>query len=86
MNDNSIFIESILYQYVDLLNIRYIEMSKEKRLKNLNTIAKKIAHFRENSEYIKIKEQISNFAKENNCNENDVRINDDDTNFEDIVW
>lgn len=46
MNNDYIGIETIAGQFVDLLNIKYLKMTKEKRLKNLSSLAKRIVEFR----------------------------------------
>jgi len=74
MNDDYINIEEIAGQYVDLYNIKYINMTKEKRLKNLTKIAKKIAEFSYDAEHQEIKEVVAEAAKENSCSEGHIRI------------
>jgi hypothetical protein len=61
-------------QYVDLQNIKYINMNKEKRLKNLSIIAKRIAEFRTDPEHREIKEVVADAAKEQGCLEGDIRL------------
>lgn len=67
MNSNDIGIENIAGQYVDLLNIDYVNMTKEKRLKNLSSIAKRMAQFRYDDEHKEIKEVVTEAAKEYGC-------------------
>ncbi len=74
MNGDYINIEQIAGQYVDLLNIKYINMSKEKRLKNLTIIAKRIAEFRTDDEHSDIKEVVVGAAKEYGCAEGNIRL------------
>lgn len=74
MNGDYINIEEIAGQYVDLQNIKYINMTKEKRLKNLATIAKRIAEFRSDTEHREIKEVVAEAAKEHGCCEGDIRL------------
>lgn len=64
MNSDYINIEDIAGQYVDLLNIKYINMTKEKRMKNLSSIAKRIAEFRHDSDHEEIKEVVMEAARE----------------------
>jgi hypothetical protein len=72
MNGDYLNIEEISGQYVDLQNIKYINMTKEKRLKSLTTIAKQIADYRADSEYDEIKEVVAEAAKEHGCCEDDI--------------
>lgn len=74
MNSDYIYIEDIKDQYLDMLNIKYIHMSKEKRLKNLNTIAKRIIEYSNDSEYCEIREVIIQGAKDYGCHEADIRL------------
>jgi hypothetical protein len=74
MNGDYINIEEITGQYVDLQNIKYINMNKEKRLKNLSIIAKRIIEFRTDAEHRGIKEAVDEAAKEHNCPEGDIRL------------
>lgn len=72
MNSDYINIEEIAGQYVDLQNIKYIKMTKEKRLKNLATIAKRIAEFRYDPDHKEIKEVVTEAAKECGCCAGDI--------------
>ncbi len=62
------------HQYLDLLNIRYINMDKEKRLKNLSIFTKRIVEFMTNVEHNEIKTEVENAAKEHNCHSDDIRM------------
>ncbi|RNC29221.1 MAG: hypothetical protein AWM53_00870 [Candidatus Dichloromethanomonas elyunquensis] len=48
---------------MDILNSKYIGMTKEKRLKNLSSIAKRITEFRYDNDHKEIKEVVSEAAK-----------------------
>lgn len=61
-------------QYVDLLNIKYINMTKEKRMKNLSAIAKRIAEFSYDNEHKEIKEVVMEAAKEHQCEPGAIRL------------
>lgn len=71
-----------LTHYIDLLNIKFINMDKEKRLKNISIMAKRIAE--QGKEYQKMNEEILSIAKENNCPIEGIRINIDYP--EDYEW
>lgn len=74
MNSNYIFIEDIAGQYVDLLNIKYINMTKEKRLKNLSSIAKRIAEFSSDNDHKEIKKVVTEAAREHGIEPNAIRL------------
>jgi hypothetical protein len=74
MNSDYISIEDIAGQYVDLLNIKYIDMNKEKRLKNLSSIAKRIAEFRNDSEHTEIKEAVTGAARQYGCEPGAIKM------------
>jgi hypothetical protein len=74
MNGDYIHIEEIAGQYVDLQNIKYINMNKGKRLKNLSIIAKRIVEFRTNAEHREMKEVVAEAAKEHGYFEGDIRL------------
>lgn len=84
LNDRFVFIEGYITQYIDILNERFIEMNKEKRLKNLSNIAKKIAGRWKNQEYCDLEHQLREDAEKYNCSVEDLRL---DLDFpEDIEW
>ncbi len=85
MNGDSINIWGIAGQYVDLQNIRFINMSKEKRLKNITIIAKRIAEFRTDNEHSNIKEVVVEGAREDGCAEGRIRLEGIEYPDE-IVW
>jgi hypothetical protein len=72
LNKDYTWLEGYAEQYVDLLNIRFLDMDKEKRLKSLPTIAKRLSE--EEAEYRKIKDEVYHEAKENNCAIDDIRL------------
>lgn len=74
MNGDYLDIKQIAGQYVDLLNIKYINMTEEKRLKNLTSIAKRIAEYRYDREHNEIKEVVAEAAKEYKCAEGNIRL------------
>ncbi|MDA8233408.1 MAG: hypothetical protein M0Z31_01105 [Clostridia bacterium] len=74
MNGSYTGIEDIAGQYVDLLNIKYINMTKEKRLKNLSSMAKRITEFRYDNDHKEIKEVVMEAAKEHQCEPGAIRL------------
>jgi len=85
MNSEYISIEEIAGQYVDFVNIEYINMSKEKRLKSLTSIAKRIAQFATDRDYCEIKESVMRAAKYHGCCESDISISSNQYP-EEIIW
>ena len=59
-------------QYLDLLNVRYIEMDREKRIKSIPTMAKRLAEY--GTEYKKIKEDIELAAEQHNTTVENIRL------------
>lgn len=74
MNGYNINIRDIAGQYIDMLNIKYIGMSKEKRLKNLSAIAKRIAQFSDDDAHIEIKEVVKKAAREYGCQPGAIKL------------
>ncbi|HEX2936018.1 MAG TPA: hypothetical protein VHO72_11750 [Bacteroidales bacterium] len=72
MNSDYTEIENTAGQFVDLLNIKYLNMGTEKRLKNLSTLAKRIAEFRYDREHQEIKAVVSAAVRENGCEPEDI--------------
>jgi hypothetical protein len=85
MNGDYLDIENIAGQYIDVLNIKYIKMTKEKRLKSFTSIAKRIAEYRYDREHDEIEEVVSEAAQEHGCPRGDIRLNGVEYP-EDIVW
>lgn len=54
-------------QYVDMLNIEYINMTKEQRLKKLSHFARRIVEFRYDEEHNEIKNVVMKAAREYRC-------------------
>ncbi|WP_054876612.1 DUF6904 family protein [Oxobacter pfennigii] len=85
LNADYIHIQEIAGQYIDLLNIKYINMTREKRLKNLSTIVRRIAEFRYDNEHNEIKEVVIEVAKEYNCEPGAIRLQEVE-HPENIEW
>lgn len=85
MNGYNINIKDIAGQYIDMLNIKYIGMMKEKRLKNLSAIAKRIAQFSEDDTHIEIKKVVMNAAREYGCQPGAIKLQGIDYP-QDIEW
>ncbi len=82
VSSKSNYIEWIATQYLDVVNIDFLELDKEKRLKNINIFTKRITEFEHDSEYKEIK-NILNESKAIYGHEN-VRFLGDD--YPEIIW
>jgi len=67
-------IEMLTHQYIDHLNIRYVSMTKEKRLKNLGSFARRIANFEYDDEHEKISMTVRDAAKLFDCMPGEIKI------------
>lgn len=75
-------VEEYAIQYIDMLNLSYIEMPKEQRAKAFSTIAKNIV--KENKEYQSIKQKVISEANKMKRSIHDLRLNIEYP--EDIEW
>lgn len=81
----NIFINGITSQYVDIINIDYLKMSKEKRLKTFNSNTKQITQYYYSQEHEEISKAINKFAEENECDMDNVELSGIEYP-EDIDW
>jgi hypothetical protein len=72
MNGSYVSTRGYITQYIDVLNDRFYNMDKEKRLKNIPIFAKRIAERGE--EYQALEADIKEEAKKRNCNVHDLRL------------
>lgn len=72
LNKDYTWLEGYAEQYVDYLNIKFLEMDKDERLKRIPTMAKRLAE--EGTEYRAIKDAVYHAARENNCPIDDIRL------------
>ncbi|BAC14783.1 hypothetical protein [Oceanobacillus iheyensis HTE831] len=84
MNKYSVHFQYYFDQYLDQLNIRFLEWNKEKRLKNISIMAKRIAE--QGKEYQQLKEEISEAAFKYNCNPTELRYSKEYPEYEEIDW
>ncbi len=76
MNEENFFISDIYHQFLDILNLQYIKMTKEKRLKNLTKISKRIVEFDYDMEYEDIQKSINEAAIKYNCPKSEIIFED----------
>lgn len=85
MNDEIIGYETIATQFLDVVNLQYIDMTKENRLKNLNKIAKRLAVYYADEEHNEIKSIVVSAAKARGCSSDNIKLSG--TEYpEEIVW
>ncbi len=82
MNKDYPWHDGYLSQYVDVLNIRFIGMTSEKRRKSIPTIAKRLAEYGE--EYCRLREEILAAAREYGCSP--VEIDSGVDYPEEVIW
>ena len=75
MNPTSKQFKGFTTQYIDLLNHEWLDMTREKRLKNLSIYAKKITQ--PDIEYEIVKEDVAAVAKEHYCHPSEIKFNFD---------
>lgn len=81
MNGRYVSFDHYVTQYLDILNHKFLNMSKEKRLKNISAMAKRLAEH--DQDYYDLEAQLKEEAKLHNCNIDDLRLNMDfPENFE----
>ncbi|WP_353893626.1 hypothetical protein PRVXH_000377 [Proteinivorax hydrogeniformans] len=82
MARNSGYFRYYFTQYIDVLNIRFLKMSKDKKLKNISIMGKRIAE--KGDEYQNLKANIIDKAKEYNCHPSELIVSSDYP--EEIDW
>lgn len=71
MNSDYSWFSNFATQYLDELNCSFLDMNKEKRLKNITVMAKRIAE--QGQEYQEIKNAVSEAARKYNCSMTDIK-------------
>ncbi|MHB1647087.1 MAG: DUF6904 family protein [bacterium] len=84
LNKNYSTIENYITQYIDVLNINFLNLDKEKRIKSIPGIAKKITEF--NREYQRLSYDIKEAAKKYDCPTSDIKLNNLEDYPEEIDW
>lgn len=74
MNSDYIDIEDFTIQYIDLLNIKYINMTKERRHKSLFSTARRIAEFYYDNDYKEMKKVVAEAARERGCDPGSIQL------------
>lgn len=66
------WLENYVTQYLDVLNVRFLEMDRVKRLKNISIMAKRLTD--KSDEYRSIQRTVTEAAREYNCNPEDISL------------
>ncbi|GGK06256.1 hypothetical protein GCM10007063_30940 [Lentibacillus kapialis] len=82
MNHWSVDFSNYYVQYIDQLNIRFLNWDREKRVKNISVMAKRIVE--KGTEYQNIREKIDELSRAENIPVSDITFNEDYPN--DIDW
>ena len=61
-------------QYLDIINLKYINMTKEKRLKDFTAITRRISNYWNDAEYQAVKRDVSKAAKLHGCAESQIKL------------
>lgn len=85
VNDSCSGIAYMTMQYLDMLNIKYLGLSKEKRQKGLYTYARRIAEHRSDDDCIAICEAVDEGAREYGVPPSEIRLQNIDYP-EEIIW
>ncbi|MFD1677647.1 DUF6904 family protein [Alicyclobacillus fodiniaquatilis] len=72
MNRAYPWMDSYLFQYVDLLNIRFLEMDRDTRRKNISIMVKRLAE--KNKEYTELEQEVAAAARQHHCTVFDIKI------------
>ncbi len=72
MNGRYVYTARYITQYLDVLNVRFINMDNEKRLKNITILAKRIVEH--DKEYRALEADLKEEARRRNCSVNDLRL------------
>lgn len=75
MNKDFTWFNGYATQYLDILNCRFLDMTKEKRLKSIPTMAKRLAEY--SDEYRQVKAEVVAAAKKYSTTEDNIRFQDD---------
>ncbi|MRX72825.1 hypothetical protein GJU40_11775 [Bacillus lacus] len=82
INTSSRNLSNYTTQYLDLLNIRYLDWEPEKREKNISIIAKRLAE--RGDEYLAVRREVQDAAAKYDCHPSDIRLAEEYP--EDIDW
>ena len=65
----------LVHQYLELIDCRYLAKNKEDRLKSIVNTTKRVIKYWEYQEYIDLEEELIEYAEENQCDIDNIRIN-----------
>ncbi len=82
MNREYVWMGKYITQYLDFLNLRFLEYGPEKRLKSIPTMAKRLAE--QGKEYLEVMGEVKAAAQQYNCPMENIRLAADYP--EEIEW
>ena len=82
MVKDTLWFDDYITQYLDLLNIQFVDMSEDKRKKSISTMAKKLSE--QGEEYIQVKNEVVQAAEQHKCSIEDITLSIEYP--EDIEW
>lgn len=63
-----------IHQYLELIDCRYLAKNKDERLKSILNTTKRVIKYWEYQEYIDLEQELLEYAEENQCNIDNIRI------------
>ena len=69
------FFYSIMTRYMDLMNVEYIDLDKEQRLKNFSKFTRRITKYNHQDDYMELSEMLHSYAAKHQCDVSDIEIN-----------
>ena len=75
----------LVHQYLELIDCRYLAKNKEDRLKSIVNTTKRVIKYWDYQEYIDLEEELIEYAEENQCDIDNIRIDGIDYP-EEIDW
>lgn len=74
MNPRYSSICTILNPYIDMQNINYLNMNREKRKKQLSVISKRLAEYETYKEFIIMEEQMANYSRKHRVPIDNIKL------------
>jgi hypothetical protein len=75
--------EGYITQYVDMLNLRFLDMDRDGRQKSISIMAKRFAE--KNKEYLVLEQEVTVAARRHQCSVEDIKMVGQDYP-EDFEW
>lgn len=72
MNRAYPWVEGYITQFVDVLNLRFLEMDRDGRQKSISIMAKRLAE--KNKEYLTLEQEVTAAARRHQCSVEDIKM------------